>query len=81
MKAFYFCPVNVAHVSWARLVGFCVFLFGAAFIVGKGERGNSSFTGVLNLEWLEARMCLWGLSSFSDSRHLKRLNCDQAWLS
>lgn len=78
MKAFYFCLVNVAHVSWARLVGFCVFLFGAAFILGKGEGGNSNFTEVLNLEKLEARVCIWGLSSFSDSRHLKKLNCDQA---
>lgn len=59
MKAFYFCLVNVAHVSWARLVDFCVFLFSAAFILGKGEEGNSDFTKTLNLEWLEkVRICI-----------------------
>lgn len=79
MKAFYFCLANVAHVSWARLADFCVFLFSAAFILGKLEGGNSDFTEMLNLEWLEkVRMCILGLSNFSDSRRLKRLKCDQA---
>lgn len=79
MKAFYFCLVNVAHVSWARLVDFCVFLFSAAFILGNGEGGNSDFTEMLNLERLEkVRMCIRGLSSFSVSRHLKRLICGHA---
>lgn len=81
MKAFYFCLVNVAQVSWARLVDFCVFLFSAAFIVGKrGEGESSDYTEILNLERLErVRICIWRLSSFSDSRHLKGLVCDQAY--
>lgn len=45
MKAFYFCPVNVAHVSWARLVDFCVFLFSAFFYLVEGRRRE------LQLHW------------------------------
>lgn len=62
----------MGQIGWFLCVPFqcCLYL---------GEGGNSDFTEMLNLKLLEeVRMCIWGLSSFSESRHLKRLMCDQA---
>lgn len=61
----------MGQIGWVLCVPFRCCLY-------PGEGGNSNFTEVLNLERLEARVYIWGLSSFSDSRHLKKLNCDQA---
>lgn len=66
----------IGQIGWVLCVPFWCCLY-------RGERGRreQQLHWVLNLEWLEVKMCIWGLSSFLDWRHLKKLNCDQVWLS
>lgn len=68
---------HVCEPDW--LIFVCSFSV-HSFILGKGEGGNSNFIEMLNLECLEKKkcVCIQGLSSISDSRHLKRLIYDSA---